>query len=127
VGAILVVGVIAAVVVLSNRGSNIGTASGTARLATVSAPQLSRLLLTTSDPRPGSSHKHAAAAHCSALGHTGLRNPWSCHVRYPRSPRFPKPLSVDYRIVVTQDGSISGIAPGGLTVTGCCIRPGASS
>jgi hypothetical protein len=128
VALILAVGIAATVVALHDREDNAQFVSAQQTLAPVGAVQLERLILTTSDPRPGyggpaGSHgSRALAAHCVSGVHSALGNPWSCVVRYPRLPR------VRYRVTVYANRSIFGAgepegAPlgGVLSVRGCCV------
>jgi hypothetical protein len=124
---ILAMGIVAAVVAIHGREDNAQFVSQQQALAPVGAFQLERLILTTSDPRPGYSRPPARAlgARCVSATHSALGNPWSCVVRYPRLPR------VRYRVTVYADRSIFGSgqpegAPlkGLLTVRGCCVASG---
>jgi hypothetical protein len=124
VALILVVGIAATVVALHGREDNAQFVSQQQALAPVGAVQLERLILTTSDPRPGYSGR-AGAARCVSATHSALGNPWSCVVRYPRLPR------VRYRVTVYADRSIFGSGqPEGaplrsmLIVRGCCVAVG---
>jgi hypothetical protein len=128
VALILAVGVVAAVVALHDREADTQFAAQQRALAPVGAKGVERLLLTTSDPRPGySAHPPARAlsARCTSAGGGGLGNPWSCVVRYPRPPR------IRYRVTVYADRSIFGSGEpegepllGVLTVRGCCVASG---
>jgi hypothetical protein len=130
VGLILVVGVAGTVVALHSREENTQFVSQQQALTPVGATQLERLVITTSDPRPGygaPTHPHARArnVHCVAGTRSALGNPWSCVVRYPRPPR------VRYRVTVYADRSIFGSgqteespAGGDLTIRGCCVAVG---
>jgi hypothetical protein len=121
IASILVVGLAGAVVALRSREDNAQFVSRQRALAPVTAVQVERLILTTSDPRP----MHAGRARrvrCVSGAHDALGNPWSCVVRYPRPPR------VRYRVTVHADRSIYGYSPpegpqprGSLTVRGCCV------
>lgn len=128
---VLVIGIVAAVVAIHGREDNAQFVSQQRALAPVGAFQLERLILTTSDPRPGYGGGvggHAARAlnaRCVSAIPSALGNPWSCVVRYPRLPR------VRYRVTVYADRSIFGSgqpegAPlkGLLTVRGCCVASG---
>jgi hypothetical protein len=128
VALILAVGIAATVVALHDREGNAEFVSSQQALAPVGAVQLQRLILTTSDPRPGYARPpaRAVAARCVSVTHSALGDPWSCVVRYPRLPR------VRYRVTVYADRSIFGSgqpegAPlkGVLTVRGCCVATGA--
>lgn len=124
VGAIAFVGLAGAAVTLADRGADGEFVYQQQSLAPVATHQVSGLLVTTSDPRPESSHGHALAARCTALGNGALRNPWRCVVSYPPSRRYPRTPGVTYRIVVAPSGTIRGVASGGLTVRGCCVATG---
>lgn len=124
---VLAVGAAATVVALHDREENTQFVAQQRALAPVGALGLERLLLTTSDPRPGYSRSPARAlsARCASAGGGALGNPWSCVVRYPRPPR------IRYRVTVHADRSIFGSgepegAPlrGVLTVRGCCVASG---
>jgi hypothetical protein len=130
VALILAVGVAATVVALHDHEESTQFVAQQRALAPVGALGLERLLLTTSDPRPGYSHPPARAlsARCTSAGSGALGNPWSCVVRYPRPPR------IRYRVTVHADRSIFGSgepdgAPlrGLLTVRGCCVASGVAS
>ncbi len=127
VALILAVGVVATVVALHDREENTQFVAQQRALAPVGALGLERLLLTTSDPRPGYSGPPARAlsARCTSAGGGALGNPWSCVVRYPRPPR------IRYRVTVHADRSIFGSGEpegvplrGVLTVRGCCVASG---
>ncbi len=122
VALILAVGAAGSVVALGAREGNPQFVSAQQSLTPVGASQLQRLLLTTSDPRPGFSGRARGARCTSAKAATALGNPWSCVVRYPVLPR------VRYAVVVHSDRSIQGSgqpegAPvhGALIVKGCCV------
>ncbi|HTB50454.1 MAG TPA: hypothetical protein VK701_05705 [Solirubrobacteraceae bacterium] len=128
VALILVVGLGGAVIALHSREQNTQFVSQQQALAPVRAGELERLILTTSDPRPGYDHPPARArlARCVSFApRAALGNPWSCVVRYAHPP------DVRYRVTVRAEGSIYGSgqpegAPlrGVLTVRGCCVVPG---
>lgn len=126
VALILAVGLAGTVVALNGREVSPQFVSAQKGLAPVSAQVLERLILTTSDPRPGYDIPPAPArareARCLAGSSRALGNPWSCVVRYPRPP------AVHYRVSVHADGSISGSGQpvgrplrGVLTLSGCCV------
>lgn len=134
VALILAVGIAATVVALHDREDDAQFVSAQQSLAPVAAAQLERLILTTSDPRPGyggSAGAHssrALAARCVSAVRSALGNPWNCVVRYPRPPR------VRYRVTVYANRSIFGAGEpegashaGVLTVRGCCVVSGAAS
>jgi hypothetical protein len=118
---ILVVGIVGTVVALGAREGNPQFTSRQRDLAPVGAGELERLILTTSDPRPGYAG-HARTAQCSSSALGGLRNPWTCLVGYRRPPR------VRYTVTVHADRSIEGSGEpvggrlhGVLLVSGCCV------
>ncbi|HXC45207.1 MAG TPA: hypothetical protein VNU24_01270 [Solirubrobacteraceae bacterium] len=126
VALILALGLAGAVAALNGREVSPQFVSAQKDLAPVSAQALERLILTTSDPRPGyalpPAPARARAARCVAAGGSALGNPWSCVVRYPRPP------AVRYGVRVHADGSISGSGQpvgrplhGVLTLSGCCV------
>ncbi|HXC23262.1 MAG TPA: hypothetical protein VNU28_01645 [Solirubrobacteraceae bacterium] len=126
VALILAVGLAGTVVALHGREDNPQFVSQQQALAPVSPEALERLILTTSDPRPGYDQPpapaRARAARCVAGSGGALGNPWSCVVRYPRPP------AVRYRVSVRADRSIYGSGQpegrplrGVLTVRGCCV------
>jgi hypothetical protein len=131
VALILAVGIAATLVALHSREEDAQFVSQQQSLAPVGALQLERLILTTSDPRPGHGGRagnhssRALTVHCVSAARGALGNPWSCVVRYPRLPR------VRYRVTVYADRSIFGAGePEGappqsvLTVRGCCVASG---
>ena len=118
---ILVVGVVASVIALGGREADSEFVAQQRALEPVRATALQELISTTSDPRPGYGGR-ALGARCSAQGAGALANPWTCIVRYPRTPL------VRYRVTVYPNRSIRGTgepAGGGsrgvLTVSGCCV------
>jgi hypothetical protein len=124
---VLAVGVAGTVVALHSREEDAQFVAAQQTLAPVGATQLERLILTTSDPRPGYGRPPARArgARCLSATRTALGDPWSCVVRYPRLPR------VRYRVTVHADRSIYGSGQpegrplgGALTVRGCCVAAG---
>jgi hypothetical protein len=122
VALILAVGIAGTVVALKSRESNAQFVLQQQALAPVSASGLDALMLTTNDPRPGYSGR-ARVVRCGSSTPGALGNPWSCVVRYPRTPR------VRYLVIVHADRSISGSGqPEGrplgkpLTVSGCCVQ-----
>jgi hypothetical protein len=127
VGLILLVGLAGSVVALHSREDNTQFVSKQQALTRVGAIQLERLVLTTSDPRPGYGGR-ARGAHCVAGAPSALGDPWTCVVRYPRLPR------VRYRVTVYGDRSIRGSGQpegrplrGVLTIGGCCVASGVAS
>jgi hypothetical protein len=132
VALILAVGVVGTYAALRAREGEPQFVSQQQSLTPVAPAALERLLLTTSDPRPGLAGR-ARGARCasatagsatagSAAAGSALGNPWSCVVRYPVLPR------VRYRVTVHSDRSIEGSgqpegAPvrGALVVRGCCV------
>ena len=125
VGLVLVVGLAGTVAALHSRESNTEFVSQQQALTPVGATELERLILTTSDPRPGFAGR-ARGARCLSGTSSALGNPWSCVVRYPRLPH------VRYsRVVVHADRSINGVGQpegsrvrGVLTISGCCVAAG---
>lgn len=123
VALILAVGLAGTAVALRSHESNTQFVAQQQGLLPVSAAALQRLILTTSDPRPGYRGGGALHAHCTTAAATALGNPWTCVVRYPRLPR------ISYRVSVRADRSIYGVGrPAGaggrgtpLTVRGCCV------
>jgi hypothetical protein len=124
VASILAIGLAGAVIALHDREGNSQFVSQQQSLTPVGGAQLERLILTTSDPRPGYGGLHARArnAHCVSAGRSALGNPWSCTVRYARAP------DVRYRVTVYADRSIYGSGQplgqplrGVLIVRGCCV------
>lgn len=124
---VLAVGIAGTAVALHSREEDSQFVAHQQALAPVGATQLARLMLTTSDPRPGYGRPSARArdARCHSATRSALRNPWSCVVRYPRAP------SVRYRVTVYADRSIFGSGQsvgrplgGVLTVRGCCVAVG---
>jgi hypothetical protein len=125
---ILAVGLAGTALALHSREADSQFVSRQEALAPVQATQLERLLLTTSDPRPGygGPHTRARLARCHSATHSALGSPWSCVVRYPGPP------GVRYRVTVHADRSIFGSGQpegsphrGFLTVKGCCVSAGA--
>lgn len=111
---VLAVGLAGTLIALRGHEGNAQLTAGQQGLAPVSSGALERLVLTTSDPRPGHPGR-ARSARCRGAGGT-----WSCLIRYPSPP------AVSYRVAVRADGSIagSGRAQGGgaeLTIRGCCV------
>ncbi|HWX86758.1 MAG TPA: hypothetical protein VNX67_01145 [Solirubrobacteraceae bacterium] len=124
VGLMLLAGLAGTAVALHSRESNTQFVSSQQALAPVGAVRLDRLIVTTSDPRPGYSGR-ARGADCKRGTHGALGNPWTCAVRYPRLPR------VRYRVSVYADGSVFGSGQpegqplhGVLTIKGCCVASG---
>ena len=121
VALVLAIGIAASAIALAGREANSQFVSQQRALTPVRAAALQELISTTSDPRPGFAGR-ALAARCSSPGGSGLGNPWTCVVRYPRPPL------VSYGVTVYANRSIHGTgrplgaslgAP--LTVTGCCV------
>lgn len=122
VALVLAVGLAGTAVALRSREGNAQLVSQQQGLLPVGAVALERLILTTSDPRPGYGGR-ARDARCTTATATALGNPWACVVRYPRLPR------VRYRVTVHADRSIYGLGRpegsglgAGLTVRGCCVE-----
>jgi hypothetical protein len=124
VGLILIIGICGTVYALHGREGNAQFVSRQQALVPVSPAALERLILTTGDPRPGYAGT-ARDARCATASGSALGNPWSCVVRYPRTP------DVRYRVIVYADRSIYGIGRsrggpvgGVITVKGCCVATG---
>jgi hypothetical protein len=117
---VILLGVAGAVVALTARQSDPQFVLDQQSLSPVSASQLSQLLAGSRDPRPGRRQARALSARCVPGQPGGLRNPWSCTVRYASLPK------VAYRVDVAADGSIQGRSVDhALTLSGCCVRTGA--
>ena len=121
VALVLAMGVVGAVVALKSREGNTQLVAQQQDLLPVDAAALQRLILTTSDPRPGYGGR-ARAARCASVAGGALRNPWTCVVRYLRLPR------VRYQVVIDADRSIQGYGQpegrplqGSLSLGGCCV------
>jgi hypothetical protein len=121
VALVLAIGLAGTALALKGREGDPQFVSRQQDLLGVTATGLARLILTTSDPRPGFGGR-ARAARCAAAAR-GAGGPWSCVVSYPRPPR------VRYRVTVHADRSIygSGLPEGRvlkgtlITVRGCCV------
>jgi hypothetical protein len=121
VALVLTVGIAGTAIALKSREGDTEFVARQQDLAPVGPAALERLILTTSDPRPGYAGR-ARAARCIPASSSVLGGPWTCAVRYPRLPR------VRYRVTVYADRSIDGYGqPEGrplgqpLTVRGCCV------
>jgi hypothetical protein len=121
VAALLVIGAAGTAIALGGREGNTQFTAQQQSLLPVSAAAVQRLLLTTSDPRPGFGGR-ARSVHCLSHNHLALGNPWTCLVRYPRLPRIRYITSVfaDRSIHATglPEGSTRGTE---LSVRGCCV------
>src|ERR1700680_738352 len=96
VALVLMVGIAGTVIALKSREGDTEFVAQQQDLAPVGAAALQRLMVTTTDPRPGFGGR-ARGALCSSQNSSGLGDPWSCAVRYPRLPR------VRYRVTVYAD------------------------
>jgi hypothetical protein len=121
VALVLVVGIAGTAMTLRSREGDAQFIARQQDLGPVGAAALERLIVTTSDPRPGYVGR-AHSASCSSASTNPPGDVWTCAVRYPRLPR------VRYRVTVYADRSISGSGqPEGrplgeaLTVRGCCV------
>jgi hypothetical protein len=121
VALVLAVGLAGTVVALRSREGDAQLVAQQHGLLPVSAAALERLILTTSDPRPGYGGR-ARDARCTSATATAPGDRWSCVVRYPRLPR------IRFRVTVFADRSIYGSGRpeassrgAGLTVRGCCV------
>jgi hypothetical protein len=121
VALVLTVGIAGTAIALNGREGDAQFVARQQDLVPVGPAALERLIVTTSDPRPGYAG-HARWAGCSSSDPGALGDPWSCLVRYPRLPR------VRYDVTVHADRSIYGSGqPEGrplgrpLTVSGCCV------
>ena len=118
---VLVVGLAGTAIALKSREGDTQFVARQQDLVPVGPAALERLMVTTSDPRPGYGGR-ARGASCSTASSGVLGDPWTCEVRYPRLPR------VRYRVTVYADRSIYGSGQpegrplgGQLTVRGCCV------
>ena len=118
---VLTVGIAGTAIALKSREGDAQFVARQQDLVPVVPAALERLMVTTSDPRPGYAGR-ARGARCSSTRSSVLGDPWTCRVRYPRLPR------VNYRVTVHADRSIYGSGqPEGrllgqpLTVRGCCV------
>jgi hypothetical protein len=127
VAMVLALGVAGTVLASHSREGSAQFVSEQQSLTPVGASQLEQLILTTSDPRPGygGARARASDARCVRGSRSVSGSPWSCVVRYPRTPR------VRYRVSVYADRSIFGSGhPLGqsrgtaLIVKGCCVVAG---
>jgi hypothetical protein len=121
VAVVIAVGAAGTAIALSSREGNTQFTAQQQALLPVSSGAVQRLLLTTSDPRPGHGGR-ARSVHCTSTSHLTLGNPWTCMVRYPLLPR------IRYITTVFADRSIRALglpegANGGtkLSVRGCCV------
>jgi hypothetical protein len=121
VALVLTVGIAGTVIALKSREGDAQFVARQQDLVPVGPAALERLIVTTSDPRPGYAGR-ARSAGCSSAGPGALGDPWTCLVRYPRLPR------VRYDVTVYADRSIYGSGQpegrplgGPLTVRGCCV------
>jgi hypothetical protein len=145
VALVLAIGLAGTVLALKGREGDPQFIAAQQDLLPVTATGLQRLILTTSDPRPGHGGRARTARCASAAGGTsaaagapgagsgpgaggpgvgsGPGSSWTCVVSYPRPPR------VRYRVRVYADRSIYGAGePEGrvlkgtlITVKGCCV------
>lgn len=121
VALVLAVGLAGTLVALKGREGNPAFVSAQQSLTPVAPAALDRLLLSTSDPRPGYSGR-ARGAHCSSDVHTALGNPWTCVVGYARPPRVRYVVSVHSDRSIQGSGQPEGGHVGGtLVVRGCCV------
>jgi len=120
VGLVIAVGVTGTVIALKSREANTQFVAQQQGLLPVSAATLQRLILTTSDPRPGFGGR-ARHAHCQALGASALGNPWRCLVNYPHSPRVRYLVSVSANRSIHGSGQPEGASGVPLSVSGCCV------
>jgi len=121
VALVLAVGLAGTAIALKSREGDTQFVARQQDLVPVGPAALERLMVTTSDPRPGYGGR-ARGASCSTASSGVLGDPWTCEVRYPRLPR------VRYRVTVYADRSIYGSGQpegrplgGQLTVRGCCV------
>jgi hypothetical protein len=122
VALVLAIGLAGTVLALKGREGDPQFVARQQDLLGVTAAGLQRLILTTSDPRPGFGGR-ARAARCVATARGAPGALWTCVVSYPRPPR------VRYRVTVYADRSIygSGLPEGRvlkgtlITVRGCCV------
>jgi hypothetical protein len=121
VALVLTVGIAGTAIALKSREGDTQFVARQQDLVPVGPAALERLIVTTSDPRPGYAGL-ARGARCTSASSSVLGDPWTCTVRYPRLPR------VRYRVTVYADRSIFGSGQpegrplgGPLTVRGCCV------
>jgi hypothetical protein len=121
VALVLAVGIAGTAITLRSREGDAQFIARQQDLGPVAAAALERLIVTTSDPRPGYGGR-ARSASCSSVSTNPPADGWTCAVRYPRLPR------VRYRVTVYADRSIYGSGQpegrplgGALTVRGCCV------
>ena len=118
---IILIGLAASVIALSDRLADPGFAVHQRQLSPVRSASLAHLLSLARDPSPGLGRPRATSVVCSPRGSGELRNPWSCVVRYGRAG------SVAYQATISGTGRVQATdASGQLVITGCCARPGAS-
>ncbi len=120
VGLVIVVGAAGTVIALKSREANTQFVAQQQGLLPVSAATVQRLLLTTSDPRPGFGGR-ARHAGCHAMSTTTLGNPWRCLVDYPRKPAVRYQLSVYPNRSIHGSGQPEGVRGVPLSVNGCCV------
>jgi hypothetical protein len=122
VALLLAVGAAGTAIALKSREGNTQFVARQQSLLPVRAAAVQRLLITTSDPRPGRGG-HARAARCRSTTGGGVSaGRWSCLVLYPRLPRM------SYQVTVRADRSIVGVGrstgvmrEAASRVRGCCV------
>jgi hypothetical protein len=115
---VIVAGLIGTVVAVRDRESDTQFIARQQSLAPVQADQLTRLLASAPNPRPGLGNPRGTSATCSPQGIGELRNPWMCSVRYPRG------VVVRYTVSIAPNGHVSAIDPrGDIVIRGCCVGP----
>jgi hypothetical protein len=83
--------------------------------STASDRELEALVAKPREPRPSGPGTRGRSARCDAGSPRGLRNPWTCAVRYGSGKR------IRYRVIVERDGSYTGSdATGQFNIRGCC-------
>jgi hypothetical protein len=120
VGAVLVTGVIGALVAVGGRNADAQFVQNQRHPPVVQAAAVERVVRTAPDPLTGKGSGKSAT--CRRRGAGPLGNPWSCVVRYA-SRKNTRLIAV-----IQQDGSYDASYVGikGAAATGCCVDlPGA--
>ncbi len=114
---LLAAGIVATLLTIANRDADPLFLSRQQNLHAVRTADVERAVIAPREPvAPGAHATPARSARCRSGGSAGLRNPWTCSVRYRSGSR------ITYRVQLGADGSYRGRDPKiGRSITGCCV------